>query len=157
KGKAPQAQSTSVRNRSSLWYYDPPGFADKIVNYFLSVTKFRQTDLTAARYGRLLVMGVGLGCVEKFFFKNKLGTGSISDAIDGFASEFGKHRINAIEGMNDYWEDLMREVAFMEAMENKPVKIDGQWCTYRFPKNFAELQANLALSAHDSAGKRKEE
>src|SRR5690606_25025609 len=43
------------------------------------------------------------------------------------------------------------------AMDNKPVKIDGQWCTYRFPKNFAELQANLALSAHDSAGKRKEE
>ena len=78
---APGPQSNSVSNRSSLWYYDPPSVTDKLANYFLGITKFRQHNLTAAMYGRLFVMVAGLGCVEKYFFKNKLGTSSITDLI----------------------------------------------------------------------------
>ncbi len=64
-GQPPLPQSNSIRNRSSLWYYDPPSVTDKLANFFLGITKFRQNNLTAAIYGRLFVMVVGLGTVEK--------------------------------------------------------------------------------------------
>lgn len=153
--KPPKPQSSSINGRSSLWYYDPPSVTDKLANYFLSVTKFRQHNLTAGVYGRVLVMTVALGCVEQGFFKNKLGTSSITDLVDDFASEFGTPRINEIEGMKDYWVDFTREMQFMEERRDRPVKIDGHWYTYRMPRNFAELLANITENARDDAGKKK--
>lgn len=146
------SQSSSTVNRSSLWYYDPPSITDKLANYFLGVTKFRQTNLTAALYGRLLVLTAGLGSVEKFFFKNKLGTGSITDLIDDFAAGFGKARIDTIEGMTDYWGDFLKEMTFMEEQENQPVRIDGHWYVYRLVKNFSDLQQNIEQNENDDAG-----
>lgn len=154
-GQPPLPQSSSTGHRSSLWHYDPPALTDKLANYFLSITKFSQNNLTAALYGRLLVMVVGLGATEKFFFKNKWGTGFITDLVDDFVSEFGRPRINAIEGMTSYWDDFLNEMRFMEDQENNPVKIDGHWYTYRLPKNFSDLQLNIAENERDDAGKHK--
>lgn len=130
-GQPPLPQSGSASQRSSLWYYDPPSVTDKLANYFLGITKFRQHNLTAAIYGRLLVMVVGLGATEKFFFKNKLGTGSITDLVDDFVSEFGTPRINAIEGMTNYWNDFKNEMQFMEG----PGKCTGKnrWALVHLP------------------------
>ncbi len=155
-GQPPIPQSSSAGHRSSLWHYDPPRITDKLANYFLSITKFSQTNLTAALYGRLLVMVVGMGSVEKFFFKNKLGTSSITDLIDDFVAEFGTSRINAIEGMNNYWNDFQLEMQFMQEQENNAVKIDGHWYTYRLPKSFEDLQQNITENESDDAGKRKD-
>ncbi len=98
-GLPPDVQNASPSSKSSLWHYNPPSITDKLANYFLSITKFRQHNLTAAMYGRLFVMEAGMGCVEKYFFNNKLGTGRLTDLIDDFVSEFDTPRINAIEGM----------------------------------------------------------
>lgn len=155
-GEPPVAQSTSASHRSSLWHYDPPTITDKLANYVLSITKFSQNNFTASLYGRLLVMAVGMGSVEKFFFKNKLGTGSITDLVDDFVAGFGKPRINAIEGMTSYWEDFLREMQFMQEQENHVLRIDGQWCTYRMVKNFNDLQACIAANEVDNAGKSKD-
>ena len=46
--KKPLPQSSSTASRSSLFYYDPPAIGDKLLNYFLSITKFLQTNLTAS-------------------------------------------------------------------------------------------------------------
>jgi hypothetical protein len=152
-GKKPEDQSTSASSRSSLWYYNPPTLDDKLLNYFLSVTKFSQTNLTASIYGRLLVMVVGLGTTEQPFFKNKLGTGDLADLINDFASGFGKPRINAIQSLKDYWKDFMNEMKFMEDCENKPVRVDGHWYTYNLPKNFMGLQKNITANEDAKAGK----
>jgi microsomal dipeptidase-like Zn-dependent dipeptidase len=154
-GQPPAPQSNSTAQKSSLWHYSPPGIGDKLVQYFLSVTKFSQTNLTAALNGRLLVMVVGLGATEKFFFKNKLGTGIITDLLDDFVAEFGKPRINAIEGMTDYWQDFKNEMKFMEERENHPLRIDGHWYTYRLVHDFAELQMNITQNEDQQAGKSK--
>jgi microsomal dipeptidase-like Zn-dependent dipeptidase len=151
-GDPPEAQSSSASNRSSLWYYDPPSPIDKLLNIFLSVTKFSQTNFTASLYGRSLVMAAGLGSVEKPFFKNKLGTGIISDLIDDFAAGFGRPRINAIQAITNYWEDFMNEMRFMDECENNPVRIDNHWYTYRLPKNFAELQQIISANEDVNAG-----
>jgi len=155
-GQPPLPQSNSIRNRSSLWYYDPPSVTDKLANFFLSITKFRQNNLTAAIYGRLLVMVVGLGSIEKFFFKNKLGTGFITDLLDDFVAEFQRPRINAIEGMTNYWTDFIREMQFMLDQENTVVNIDGHYYVYRIPTNFFELQQNILENEHNDAGNKRE-
>ncbi len=151
-GQPPETQSPSPSNRSSLWYYDPPTLADKLLNIFLSVTKFSQTNFTASLYGRSLVMAVGLGSVEQSFFKNKLGTGIIGDLIDDFAAGFGRPRINAIQAITDYWADFMNEMKFMEECENNPVRIDNHWYSYRLSKSFAELQQNITANENVNAG-----
>ena len=160
-GLPPDKQVVSPSSKSSLWHYNPPSITDKLANYFLGVTKFRQHNLTAAMYGRLFVMVTGMGCVEKYFFNNKLGTGRITDLIDDFASEFDTPRIDTIEAMTDYWADYQTEMSFMEdgheaAYPDKNViKIDGQWITYRLAKNFAELQANIEQNEKTKAGESK--
>jgi hypothetical protein len=151
-GQPPEPQSASASNRSSLWYYDPPSLTDKLLNIFLSVTKFSQTNLTASLYGRSLVMAAGLGPIEKPFFKNKLGTGFIADLIDDFAAGFGRPRINAIQAITNYWTDFMNEMKFMGEGENIPVRIDNHWYTYRLPKSFAELQQIIAANEDVNAG-----
>jgi microsomal dipeptidase-like Zn-dependent dipeptidase len=160
-GQPPVPQIVSPSNKSSLWYYNPPTLTDKLANYFLSITKFRKHNLTAAMYGRLFVMVAGLGCVEKYFFNNKLGTSSITDLLDDFVAEFDTPRINAIEAMTDYWADFQREMKFMDEgqeitdPDKNVVKIDGHWFTYRLAKNFAELQANIEQNETEKAGDSK--
>ena len=160
-GLPPDVQNASPSSKSSLWHYNPPSITDKLANYFLGITKFRQHNLTAAMYGRLFVMVAGLGCVEKYFFNNKLGTGRLTDLIDDFVSEFDTPRINTIEGMTDYWADFQREMKFMEEGQESTdpaknvVKIDGYWYTYRLAKNFAELQANIDQNETPKAGESK--
>jgi microsomal dipeptidase-like Zn-dependent dipeptidase len=148
----PEAQSTSPSGKSSLWHYNPPTLSDKLLNIFLSVTKFSQTNLTASMYGRNMVKVVGLGATEQAFFKNKLGTGIIGDLIDDFAAGFGRPRINTIQGLTDYWADFMNEMKFMKECENNAVNIDGHWFTYNLPKNFNELQQNISSNEAADAG-----
>ncbi len=151
-GGPPEPQSPSPSNRSCLWYYDPPSLSDKLLNVFLSVTKFSQTNFTASLYGRSLVMVAGLGSVEQSFFKNKMGTGFIADLIDDFAAGFGRQRINAIQSMTNYWTDFMHEMKYMEECENIPVRIDNHWYTYRLPENFAGLQEIMVANEDINAG-----
>jgi hypothetical protein len=136
-------QSNNVNDRSSLWYYDPPSLTDKLLNIIGSLTKFSQTNLTAGAYGKLWVQVVGLGSVEKWFFNNILGTGTLSDILADFAAELGKPRIDAIQGIQDYFADLMQEFTFLEQMNNQPVDIDGNKHVYRIVNNFVELQAAM--------------
>ncbi len=152
----PGPQSPLPSRRSSLYYYDPPTVTDKLLNYFLSLTKFSQTNLTASLYGRNLVMAIGMGATEQGFFKNKLGTGLIADLVDDFAAGFGRPRINTLQGIKDYWQDFIHEMNFLEECENNPVQIDQHWYTYNLPADFSELQANIASNELSGAGESKQ-
>lgn len=151
-GAHPERQSESPAHKSNLWHYDPPRPTDKLLNYFVGITKFSQNNLTASLYGRLWVLCLGMGTPEKYFFRNKLGTSAITDLVDDFVTEFGKPRINAIEAMQDYWKDFGYEMAFLEDGMNHPVKIDGHWYSYHIPRNFAELQATMQANEADDSG-----
>ncbi len=136
----PGQQSNSINSRNNLWYYDRPTFLDKLLNIIGGLTKFSQTNFTAGSYGKLWVITVGLGAIEKWFFNNKLGTGEIADILEDFASELGKPRINAIQSMEDYYADLVLEYSFLEQMHNTAVNIDGKKFVYRIVNNFLELK-----------------
>ena len=137
-------QSASPSDKNSMWQYNPPSLTDKLLNYIGSLTKFSQTNFTAASYGDLRVIAIGMGSIEKWFFNNKLGVGFIADILEDFATELGKPRIDAIQGMTDYWADLMMEFSFLQQMHNKPVTIDGHKFKYVIVNNFGELEAAVA-------------
>ncbi len=133
------AHPGSASQPASLWFYDPPTATDKLLNYFLSITKFRQSNLAAAHYANLRVMVIGLGSIEKFFFKNKLGSAIISDLLNDFVAGFRKPRIDAIQNMQDYWKDFLLEKDFMEQGHGRAVKFDGQYHTYKIATGFNDL------------------
>ncbi|BAV06966.1 Zn-dependent dipeptidase, dipeptidase homolog [Filimonas lacunae] len=139
-------QSSNPTAASSMWHYDPPHLLDKALNNLLGLTKFSQTNFTASSYGQLLVITVALGCIEKWFFNNKLGTGLSADWIEDFLVEIGGKRIDAIQGMNDYFMDLKAEIEFLEKMNGQVVTIDGKKFAYRLVKNFAELNEVMLLN-----------
>jgi hypothetical protein len=140
---APGTQSSNPNDRNSLWFYDPPTIIDKLLNIIGSLTKFSQSNFTAGAYGRLGIITVALGSIEKWFFNNKAGTGEITDILENFATEMGKPRIDAVQNMQNYFADLVMEFGFMEQMHNKAVEIDGKKYQYRIVNNFHELKAAM--------------
>lgn len=126
-----------------MWRYDSPSLTDKLLNYIGSLTKFSQTNFSAATYGNVWVFAISMGSIEKWFFNNKLGKGFIADILEDFATELGKPRIDAIQNIKDYWSDLAQEFSFLQQMHNKPVVIDGHKYKYVIINNFGELTAAI--------------
>ncbi len=145
--KSTGRQSASVGDKTSLWFYNPASVADKLINEVGSLTKFSQANFTAASYGRLWVIAIGMGSIEKWFFNNKMGTGAIADILENFATEIGKPRINAIQAIKDYWSDLQQEYSFLQQMHNKTVNVDGNKYKYVIVSNFTELKAAMDENA----------
>ncbi|HEX6429297.1 MAG TPA: hypothetical protein VF008_16485 [Niastella sp.] len=144
--------SLDTTKKTSLWNYDAPSLFDKLAHLLLSVTKFSQTNATAAHYGNVGCLVMALGCIEQSFFKNKLGTG-IGNLVDDFAAGFGLPRIRTIETLTNYWHDLQNEITFIKNGANKVVIIDGVFCMYAIVNNFDQLQDNLNKNNLPQAGK----
>ncbi|GEO07960.1 membrane dipeptidase [Segetibacter aerophilus] len=140
-GHSSGTQSIDPANKSSLWFYDPPKLSEKLLNQVLSVTKFSQANLTACAYGKVWVIVVALGTIEKWFFNNKLGTGIIADVLEDFATQVGAHRINEIQGIQNYFKDLLKEFIYLEQAHGMIVDIDGNRYAYEIVHNFKELKA----------------
>ena len=136
-------QSADPNDRSSLWFYDSPGITDKLLNEVISVTKFSQANFTACAYGKVWVLVLAMGTIEKWFFNNKLGTGILADVLEDFATEIGPARINEIQGIQNYFNDLVKEFTFLDQVDGTIVEIDGHHYSYRIVHNFTELQ-NIA-------------
>ncbi len=74
-----QSQPTGKHNANlnhitSVWHHDPPTLPDKLTNFSLSLTRFRQSDLTASGRGNVRVLVNSLYPLERGFCRNKLGT-----------------------------------------------------------------------------------
>ncbi|OLY91703.1 Membrane dipeptidase (Peptidase family M19) [Cnuella takakiae] len=133
-------QSEKPNEKASMWHYNPPTDVDKLLNQLTGLTKFSQTNLTASMYGGVWVMVVSLGAIEKWFFCHLGGgDGIFKDIMADFAVGVGTKRINAIQGMKDYFADLDQEYKFIQQMQDRVVTIDGKKLTYRMVRNFEEL------------------
>ena len=133
-------QSPNPKHLSSVWRTDHPSLFDKIKNYVVSLTNFIQADGTSLLRGRVAVACLSFYPQEKGFFNNKLGSGLFSDTITKLASEFGQERIDHIQAMDSYWEDLKMEIAFLVQQENKPVLIDGRKVTYMIARSYDDIE-----------------
>ncbi|MEO6221187.1 MAG: hypothetical protein ABIO81_12210 [Ginsengibacter sp.] len=136
----PGEQSPDPRNSSSLWNRDAPSLFDKIKNFIASLTNFKQSDGTSLIRGRVSVVCLSFYPQEKGFFVNKAGTGIISDALTKLATEFGQERIDHLQGMQSYWQDLKTEMNFLSQQENIVKKIDGKKVTYQVARSYADIE-----------------
>ncbi|MEO8108577.1 MAG: hypothetical protein ABI594_01025 [Ginsengibacter sp.] len=133
-------QAKDPRNRSSIWHQDAPSLFDKVKNYIASLTNFIQSDATSLLRGRVCVACLSFYPQEKSFFVNKMGTGIVSDTLTKLATEFGQERIDHLQSLTSYWEDLRIEMNFLCQQENVEQKIDGKKVTYQIARSYADIE-----------------
>lgn len=127
---------------NSLWHYDPPTFADKVVNIATGLTKFRQSDFTSLARGGAEVVFVSLCGLEKGFVTNRLGTRLPGDVTANLVTGIGKKRIDHIQAMPDYFTDMELEYDFYRQLDDHKVNIDGKWHRYKIISSFGEIEEN---------------
>lgn len=132
-------QSGDPSHDTSLWYRDAPSFFDKIKNYAASITNFIQSDGTSLLRGRVAVVCLSFYPQEIGFFKNKLGTGLPADMLTMLVSEFGKPRIDHLQQLTSYWDDMRMEMDFLRQGENNKVKVDDKFVSYRIAQQYADI------------------
>lgn len=135
--------SNPNRNRlDSLWYADAPSLLDKLANITTTLTKFRQADFTSLAKGGGHVIVVSLCGLEKGFVMTKLGTKLAGDLVNNLVIGMGKKRIDHVQRMDNYFDDLELEYGFYRQLDGKKVKMDGQWHQYKLVGSFSEIEAN---------------
>ncbi|QJW91108.1 peptidase M19 [Spirosoma taeanense] len=137
-------QSPSRDNRTSIWHHDPPTLLDKLQNFILTLTRFRQADLTASGRGNVRVVVNSLYPLERGFCRNKLGTGVPADEAINLATAFGKKyidRVQAITSSDSYCTELNEQYAFMREMDGKVIELSGgQKARYVLTKNYEDVE-----------------
>ena len=136
----PGLQSRNPRHKHSMWFHDAPSLFDKLKNYIATLTNFVQSDGTSLKRGRVAVVCLSFYPQEKPFFVNKLGKGIVSDVLSKLATEFGQERIDHIQDLKSYWEDLQLEMKFLKQESGHEVTIDGEKVSYSITNSYAEIE-----------------
>jgi hypothetical protein len=140
--QTPGDQPMDPGNKASMWDRDAPSLFDKIKNMLVSLTNFKQSDATSLLQGRVCVVCLSFYPQEKGFFINRAGQGIVSDALTALATEFGKRRIDHLQQLDSYWNDLKKEMDFLIQGENRKIVLDGREVTYSIARSFDDI--NLA-------------
>ncbi len=138
----PGVNSPNKNRQNSIWHYDPPTPADKLINIATTLTKFRQADFTSLAKGGAEIVCVSLCGLEKGFVMNKLGTSLPGDVVGNLVTGMGRNRINHVQAMTDYFTDLELEYDYYKQLDGHKVNIEGRWCRYKIISSFNEIGEN---------------
>ncbi len=136
----PGLNSPNKNQKSSIWNYDWPTVVDKITNITTTLTKFRQADFTSLAKGGADIVVVSLCGLEKGFVMNKMGTELPGDAIANLVTGLGIKRINHVQKMDNYFDDLLMEYEFYKNLDGHKINIDGQWFQYKIVSSFSDIE-----------------
>ncbi|UOQ69048.1 membrane dipeptidase [Hymenobacter volaticus] len=139
-------QQHNVRSTSpaNVWYHDRPSIIDKAVNYAAQLTKFRQSDFTSSRMGRVRVIVASLYPQEQGFFVNRLGSGPVGDIALALATGVGQRRIQVLQQLQDYFPDLQDEYKFLLELDGKSLTLPtGEKVCYRLCGTRADVEIAL--------------
>ncbi len=125
---------------NSIWYYNPPSLTDKLLNYVINITKFSQANFTSMAKGGVRVVCVSLYPIEKGFFVNRITNEFLRDLTANFATGVGKKRIDAVQGMTNYFKDLQMELDFYRQLDKKVVQLPEGAYRYQLVRNYNEIQ-----------------
>jgi microsomal dipeptidase-like Zn-dependent dipeptidase len=142
----PGKNNLNRRAKNSIWFYDSPSFFKKAIQLLSGVCKFTQADCTALAHGNVRVVCASLYPIERGFFRNDLGTGVISDLAASFATSVGISRVNYIQNIRNYFEDLEREYHYyVQGAEKETATQSGKF-KYILAKDFTTVEENLAAT-----------
>jgi len=125
--------------RNSIWKYDPPSLGDKLLNYFLNLTKFSQSNFTSLAKGDVRIVCASLYPMEKGFFVNKIKSEFLRDFLGNLATGIGKKRIDAVQATTNYFKDLEMEYDFYKQLNNRIIRLPEGNYRYRLVKNYDEV------------------
>ncbi len=132
-------QSPHRSNKTSFWYYDPPNLTDKLLNYTARLTKFSQANGHCLARGGVRVICASLYPLEKGFVNNTIKSDTLSDLLLDLATGLGKHRIDYLQEMPDYFEDLIREYNFYTQQNGRIVRLPEGRFRYRLVRDYSEI------------------
>lgn len=113
-----------ARLKSDLWFSRKPGLRTRLLNIFLGITRFNQSDFTTMSRGGAKLVFVSLYPFEKGFFINAAGRGFLSAYLSNKITGIGYRRIRNIQEHLDYFRDLEQEYEFVLQGSRKSV-VDG--------------------------------
>ncbi len=140
-------------NRTSLWKYDPPSLFDKLINYAIGLSKFSQANFTSQAYGGVSIVCVSLYPLEKWFVRNSFNNELILDLVANFALGVGDKRIDFIQGIEDYFQDLERQYNFYRQLDGKVVRLPEGKFRYKLVRSYEEInriKAEDAVKKHST-------
>lgn len=146
-------QSANRNDKTSIWHHNPPTLLDKLANFALTFTKFRQSDLTASSRGNVRVLVNSLYPLERSFCRNRLGTSIIADLPINLVTGFGEkyiNRVQAITSSDAYCTELNEQYEFLKQMDGKVIELSGgQKVRYVLTKSYDDIES-LVLAAKET-------
>jgi len=117
--------NTNRKRKNSIWFYDAPDLFEKALQQFTGICKFTQSDCSSLAYGNVGLICASLYPIEKGFFNNNLGEGAISDLAANFITGVGENRVNAVQNVENYFEDLEREYNFYKQLDGTIINTEA--------------------------------
>ncbi|MFW5830828.1 MAG: hypothetical protein ACOCVA_01165, partial [Prolixibacteraceae bacterium] len=137
--KHPGVNSPNKNHKNSIWHYDPPTVLDKFTNIVTTLTKFRQADFTSLARGGADIVFVSLCGLEKGFVMNKLGTKVAGDVVGNLVTGLGENRIDHVQNMDDYFDDLLMEYDFYKQLDGHKIRLNRKWHQYKIVSCFNDI------------------
>lgn len=141
--------SINPNDKNSIWHNDSPIASERLLQTWAEIVKFRQADMTTLTWGNCRVIVASLYPIERGFFRNKLGEGILSDLVGSFVSGVSQKRVNSIQNITSYFEDLCREYDYYLQLDGKPVPVHPNECRYRLVHSFREIVDHQNLNPAD--------
>ncbi len=133
-------QNARKNSNKNLWHYDPPTGMDKLLNITTGLTKFSQSNFTSLYKGKVRIVCVSLYPLEKGFLENNIKKEFLVDIASNFALGVGKKRIDHIQNMPNYYEDLKKQYDFYNQQDGKVYRLPEGMCRYKMVANFDEIE-----------------
>jgi hypothetical protein len=129
---------------NSVWFYDSPNLFERGIQLLAGVSKFTQADFTTLANGNVRLICASLYPIEKGFFNNSLGDGSVSDLVDNFVTSVSRPRVNYIQKIKNYYEDVANEYNYYKQLHGKVVMTESGPFTYMLVNNYNEIDQHLS-------------
>jgi len=139
-GKSRNDNSADRHDRHSIWHYDPPRLIDKGVQAWAGICKFTQADCSTLLYGNSRIVCASIYPVERGFFRNSLGENCVNENVNAFVASVGRERVQCIQDIRNYFEDLCGEYDFYKQLDGMTVQVEGGTASYRLVRNWAEIE-----------------
>ncbi|SMO78989.1 membrane dipeptidase [Solitalea koreensis] len=141
-GLANGGNSINHNHKNSIWYYDPPNLFSKFLNILIGLTPFSQTNFSSLVHGKVGLIFVSLYPMEKYLFKNRLKK-VIADLISKLLTGVSQERVNFVQNVTDYYDDLKGEYEFLRQLDGQIVCIAGRKYRYIIAGSSSEVESLL--------------
>ena len=148
--RTPGVNNLNRRKKNSIWYYDSPQVFERALQVITGISKFTQSDCSTLIYGNARIVCASLYPIERGFFNGSMGNGRVSELVNAFITGVGSERVDFIQNITDYYEDVVREYQFYKQLDRKSVTTEAGNCKYIIVNNYAEIERHMSSHPGDA-------